>query len=408
MYFLPLLYIAVFSILIWKFRFFRDDSLPRSFFLFIFLLKACLGILYHAIFSGGDVLFLYKDAVYIIYPQLWEHPLRYFYLTFGPNGGQIPNFIFPQVHAMGYWGDTSDYMVVRFNAIVRLVSSGNFYVPAVFMSFLSLIGMVWLYRACVRASGAFSLPVVGAVFLIPSVLFWGSGAHKEGLMLFALGWFLHGCVTLAEKFTAKNFLIAALGAFLTYCVRDYVLLMLLPGMIAFFITYKNWLRIRFLLPVIYAVAIAAAIILPVFGGKNFAEAIAQRQAQFKSLEEGGTYISVKDFKPEWISLFTNLPQALKNTLLGPFFIKPDKAMHYALIAENALLLLAGLLFPWLAGKPRLQPFTLMCLLFSISLFVLIGYIVPNVGAIARYRSIALPFLFIFLFSGDKQRFSEKS
>jgi len=400
LYLLPLLYIVLFSILISRLGFFRDDHLPRFFFLFIFLLKAALGILYHTIFSNGDVLFLYKDAVYIIYPQLWENPLKYFYLTFGPNGGQIPNFIFPQVHAMGYWGDTSDYMIVRFNAIVRLVSFGNFYVPAVFMSFISLLGMVWLYRACARSSGSFSLPVVAVIFLIPSVLFWGSGAHKEGLLLFVLGWFMHASVKLVQKFSAKNLLATLAGAFLTYCARDYVLLLLLPGLAAFFITYKNYLRIRFLLPAIYITITSAIIILPVYGGKNFAEVIALKQTQFKSLEAGGTQIEVKDFQPTWTSLITNFPQALKNSIWGPFLIKPDKAMHYLIIAENILLLLAALLFPWITGKPRLQPFTLMCLLFSISLLVLIGYIVPNVGAIVRYRSIALPFLFIFLFSGD--------
>ncbi len=408
MHFLPLLYVAIFGFLIAKLEFFRDDKLPRFFFVSIFIVKVLLGLLYHAIFSEGDILYYYKNAAYIIYPVLWQDPLKYLYLTFGPNGGSIPEFIFPQVHAMGYWGDTSDYMVVRFNAIVRLFSFGNFYVHVVFMSFISLVGMVWLYRACARASGTFSLPVAAAIFLIPSVLFWGSGANKEGLVLFALGWFLYGSVLLVQKSSVRNFLIALTGAFLTYCVRDYVLFMLLPGMVVFFITYKNWGRIRFLLPIIYAVIIAAIIILPIFGGKNFAEVIALRQAQFKSLEQGSTHVTVKDFQPDWTSFFTNFPQALKNSILGPFFIKPDKAMHYLIIAENLVLLIAGLLFPWITGKPRWQPFTLMCLLFSISLFVLIGYIVPNVGAIVRYRSIALPFLFIFLYSGEKQGVSEKS
>lgn len=222
-------------------------------------------------------------------------------------------------------------------------------------------------------------------------------------MLFSLGLFFYGCVRMVQQFSARNLLLVLTGAALTYFTRDYVLFMLLPGVAAFFVTYRRFIRIRFLLPLIYAVVIAGGIYLPLFKGKNVMEVIALKQKEFKALEAGGTQISVRDFQPSCFSLVTNLPQALRNSLLGPFFISPFKVSHYILIAENALLMLALVLFPWIAGKPRLQPFPLMCLLFSVLLLLLIGYIVPNVGAIVRYRSIALPFLFIFLYSGKKSQ-----
>jgi hypothetical protein len=41
-----------------------------------------------------------------------------------------------------------------------------------------------------------------------------------------------------------------------------------------------------------------------------------------------------------------------------------------------------------------KPLTLFALNFAILLFLLIGYCVPNVGAIIRYRSPGMPFLFL--------------
>jgi len=399
---LPFAYIAVFGFIIWRVQFFLDDRLPRLFFLLIFLLKALLSLVYSYVFNGADTSMYYDEANVIIYPTLWHQPWKFIYLTLGPNGGTIPEFIRPEVLAMGYWGDTSDYMVVRFNALVRPLSFGNFYVHGVFMSFISLLGLVWLYRAYRKASGTYSLAVVAAIFLIPSVLFWGSGVHKEGLLLCSLGLFFYGCVQLAGEFSARNLLLTAAGTAFTYFIRDYVLLLLLPGMIAFFAACRNYIRIRFLVPLIYVVVIGLGVTLPVFDGKNIAEMIAFKQKQFKSLEAGNTQIAVKDFHPSLSNLISNLPAALKNSLLGPFLIKPVKPEHYLIIGENVLLMLACLLFPFIAGPPRLQPFMLMCLLFSVSLLILIGYIVPNVGAIVRYRSIALLFLFIFLYSGEKK------
>ncbi|HXH19887.1 MAG TPA: hypothetical protein VNJ07_12475 [Chitinophagales bacterium] len=401
---LPVFYALLFVIVIWRMPLFGDERLPRIFFIAVFSAKVLLALFYTKIFSGGDTTTYFDDASVIIYPSLLRTPLKYIYLTLGPNGGAIPEFIRPEVLAMGYWGDTSDYMVVRFNALLCIFSFGNFYVHGVFMAFLSLIGLMWLYRSCLKSTGIYSPIVAGALFLIPSVLFWGSGVHKEGMLLFSLGLFFYGGVRLAQKFTVKNLLIFLAGTTLTYLIRDHVLFILLPGMLAYFITLKNYVRIRFIVPVIYLAVIAAGITLPLFGGKNFPEVISEKQKEFKALEAGSTQIKVKDFKPSFLCLFTNLPQALRNTLLGPFFISPTKTVHYLAIAENVFLVLAVIAFPWITGRPRLEPFSLMCLLFSVSLLILIGYIVPNVGAIVRYRSIALPFLFLFLYSGRKDFF----
>lgn len=398
---LPIFYTALFAFIIYRLRFFRDERLSKFFFVFIFFLKVAAGIAYTSAFWGGDTTMYFYDADKIIYPTLWNNPLQYFYLTFGPNGGEILKFIRPQVYAMGYWGDTSAYMVVRFNAVVRLFSFGNFYVHAVCMAFVSLLGLAWLYKAYSKATGGATIFSIAAIFLIPSVVFWGSGVHKEGLLLFALGLFFYGSVLLSKNINLKNLALFSIGACLVFLIRDFVFLLLFPGILAFFISANDTSKAKWAFPLFYLLFFSAGCLLPVFNGNNFLEIITSKQEQFLALNEGNTQIDVRYFNPTLLSLFVNLPHSLKNSIAGPFFISPDSLSHIAVMLENGILILIALFVVLFSGKPRLNAFTIWLLIFSLSLLILIGYIVPNVGAIVRYRSIVLPFFFLFLLSGRK-------
>ena len=399
-YLTVIFYSALFSLLIYKWRFFGDEKLPKFFFMGIFLMKVAAGIFYTYSFRGGDTTMYYNDANAIIYPELWRHPLKYLYLTFGPNGGTIPAFIQQQVKAMGYWGDSSAYMVVRFNAAVRLFSFGNFYVHAVFMAFVSMVGLMWLHKAFIKFTGSQNIFSVAAVFLIPSVLFWGSGVHKEGLLLFALGLFFYGAVLLSSGFNTRRLAGFLIGAMLVFIIRDFIFLLLFPGLIAFFIA-RSGKTVGFSFLVAYLILLLVGSFFPVFKGDTLLEIIAFKQNQFLAINAGNTQIDVKHFEPHFISFPLNLPMALRNAVLGPFFISPGSFQHLLVIAENAVLLLAAFALPLLNGKPRFNLLMIWFLFFSVTLFILIGLIVPNVGAIVRYRCLALPFLFLFLASGRK-------
>lgn len=395
---LIIIYTALFTLVISRARFFYNERLPRYFILFVFLLKALAGIAYTAAFKDGDTGKYFYDADAIIFPTLLKNPLQYFYLTFGPNGGEIPQFIKPAVQAMGYWGDTSAYMVVRFNALARIFSFGNFYVHAVFMAFLSLIGLVWLYKACMKTFGTtrFTAP---AIFLIPSAVFWGSGVHKEGLLLFSLGLFFYGSVQLSRVCNMKNILLFAAGAFFTFLIRDFIFLLLIPGIPAFFISAHDSGKAKWIFPLSYLLFFCIGCLFPIFNGNNFLEIIAYKQNQFLAINAGNTQIDISRFEATFSSLFLHLPEALKNSAASPFLITPDSLSHLAVMAENAMLFVILLLAAFSNGKPKFTALTLWFLIFSIALLILIGYIVPNVGAIVRYRSLTFPFFFIALLSG---------
>ncbi len=72
------------------------------------------------------------------------------------------------------------------------------------------------------------------VFLLPSVLFWGSGVLKESLLLFALGTFL--LYSMRATRGTIGFPAAALMLFslaLMFFLKIYVIASLLPGLVAY-------------------------------------------------------------------------------------------------------------------------------------------------------------------------------
>ncbi|MCX6271270.1 MAG: hypothetical protein NTU44_08655 [Bacteroidetes bacterium] len=75
--------------------------------------------------------------------------------------------------------------------------------------------------------------------------------------------------------------------------------------------------------------------------------------------------------------------------------------------ENVLLLIFILLTVYFFRKPASKPLFWFMLFFFISVFTLTGLITPVMGAMVRYRTPALPFLFAsILMLWDKDRFPE--
>lgn len=403
---LVIFYTILFCFVIGSKKVFRAEGLSKLFLISVFLLKCLAGIAYCYLhiqkYNGGDTLQYFNDSN-IIFNTLFEDPKKYFYLTFGPNGGTPPEYLKEYINAMGYWGDTGAYMVVRFNALVHLFSFGNFYVHSVFASFISLTGLFWLYKAVIRTTKYNFWFKVGT-FLIPSVVFWTSGVHKESLLAFGLGLFFLSIVQLKKQFI-KNLLLVILSAIFIFLVRDYILMLLIPGLIACAIA--GW-RPKYAIPifiVIYMLGITLGSIVPTYEGKTLLELIAYKQELFKSLKAGNTDIGIQEFTPTLKSLFLQFPGAVKNSLLGPFFMDLKSPLHVFAMMENVLIL-AGIAICLLYTDFKnfqVAPLALWMLFFSLTLFTLIGYIVPNVGAIVRYRSLALPFLFVFLTWNLKER-----
>lgn len=307
------------------------------------------------------------------------------------------------------------HTIIRFNALIRLFSFGYFNVHTVFMCFFSFTGLIALYKFAVQFLQKQNKELVFAIFFLPSVLFWGSGVLKEGILLFGMGLLIYYFDQLIRKRHVLISILIVIGSsvLLTY-TKFYVFITLIPLLISYLIVYFTSERFVFLKYfIVCCLYVILGLIIPyIFPGYNFLEIIAQKQHDFINLSKfvkSGSVISTQYLEPSIWSFIINSPIAFLNTLLRPFIFEA-KSIFMALAAiENLIILIFGVVcIIFFKGKVANKNFFMFSLFYVIMIFTLTGLITPVMGAIVRYKIPALPFLvIIFITLTDKDKFLKK-
>ncbi len=124
------------------------------------------------------------------------------------------------------------------------------------------------------------------------------------------------------------------------------------------------------------------------------EYVSSRQLTFIQLAgKAASAININPLFPDFRSFFNNAPQALNQTLMRPYLSENITLLYVPLAIEILffeILFVAYLFFP--LKKPIHDGFIYFGLFFTLSMFLLIGYTIPIIGAIVRYRSIYFPLL----------------
>ncbi len=153
------------------------------------------------------------------------------------------------------------------------------------------------------------------------------------------------------------------------------------------------------------------------------ETLSQKQIDFKKLAAGEfsdsnnqpiekaiSAIDINTLEPNLRSFVKNIPQALANTFFRPYVWELKSPMMLMAGLENIVILVFVLLcIVFIKPLRAIQwEYVLFCLSFVIIQFIIIGETTPIIGAIARYKSIALPFLLIAgLFLLDKNKLAKR-
>jgi hypothetical protein len=128
---------------------------------------------------------------------------------------------------------------------------------------------------------------------------------------------------------------------------------------------------------------------------NPLKTITDKQAAFLMLPVAATQISIDTLHPNFKSFAMNAPQAYNHLLLRPYpFELPAKSLlpiNIELIGYQLLFILF-LFFKRKKLEGEDNPFILFGVIFTLTMFLFIGYIMPNLGSLIRYRSIYLIFL----------------
>lgn len=296
-----------------------------------------------------------------------------------------------------FWNDLKDNLIIKLVSVLHIFSGGNYYINVVLYNFIIFFGGIGLYRVFQQVYQANKLLTAVVVFLLPSVLFFGSTIHKDGLVMALIGVVVFNTAqSLQAGVTFKRMLFILLSLLLVFFFRNFVVMALLPALVSWVIAHrKNISPVKTFVPVYAATLFLFFTIQYVLPPVNLQVYMVQKQADFFTLEKGNTSIQMDTLQATPGSFIRIAPKALQHGLLRPFITdgglsKMLLPLAFELIFYEILVLL--FLFFRRRHFTFKHPFIFFSLFFGLSLCLVIGYTVPVIGAIVRYRSIYLPFI----------------
>lgn len=302
-WFLYTAFAALFFYLVRRMKFFRLPGLPawapHAFFLARIIAGFALWAIYTFYYTDrqNSDIWKYFDDSKTISEAAFSHPGDFFRMMSG-IGDDDPRIVSEYYRKMNHWDQAFDnnlvndaHIVIRFNAGMRLISMGNYHTHALFMSFLAFIGLCAVYRSFHSLLRGNSYALAAILFLFPSLLFWGSGVMKEGLMLFALGIIVHQAFAFFSDQKWKRLLFICLAAWLLFITKFYVLAALVPSLVAagFALRKPGMALIKF--AVIIVLFLAAGLGMKLISTDyDPLRILAWKQNDFVRLAGGGTYL----------------------------------------------------------------------------------------------------------------------
>jgi hypothetical protein len=290
-------YVVLFSVIIYKSAFFRLPALSSALTILLFGLKVLSATLLWKIFvahypaSDADVFFVDSK---VLYDSFFDQPFQFLRLFFGIGDSSELQALRSK---MLIWNNTygaflvnDSRTLIRLNALFRFLSFGHFYVHAVFMSFLSFMGLVYIYKLFFPYLRHLWILLLIACFLFPSVLFWSSTVLKEGIIFLGLGLLLYHCQCgLRSNYTFKNAMGMTMGMLLLVLVKIYVLFALCPALLAnFWIANSKHHYVVLKYTATYSLCLLFLLIAPfVSPSLDFIRVLKNKQTDFINVAKGG-------------------------------------------------------------------------------------------------------------------------
>ncbi|MDD4575548.1 MAG: hypothetical protein PHI36_03875 [Bacteroidales bacterium] len=215
-------------------------------------------------------------------------------------------------------------------------------------------------------------------------------------------------------FKISRLLLFLFYGILLFTIKSYVLFLLIPVMMGFFIHQKTnkipvWAVYLLCYLGVISLGLLIAYIKPSY---SFVHLIYTKNVDFNNMVNAfhsGSSFAIPNLESSFSNIMLNTPLAIFNALTRPWIWEADIWTKQLAAIENIVFLLAlvYLIYKMDFQKSIRHPYFWFCLIFAISLLALSGLVTPNMGALVRYKSPALPFLFIALsMFGEKWIFVE--
>jgi hypothetical protein len=292
-----------------------------------------------------------------------------------------------------FWANASFGLVYKTLGLFNLITLGNFFTNTLLFSFFTFLGMVALYRAFVSIYSENTALVQVSCFLLPSTLVYTACVHKDGFVFVGIAFITYLLASFEKQskhYRWIKYVLLVACLLLVGLFRSFVLMILIPAGLAWWISGAIKKRT---IPIFLSTYLITSVLFfcsAYWSSQlNLPEAVVQRKQAFEKLPQGFTRIEMQDLQPTIGSFLHNLPQALNHSLLRPYVCEYNswsiRMAGLEMMIYASLIVLCVFFFKkTITLNHRLVWFGLFVF---IGMMLMIGYTIPNIGAIVRYRSI---------------------
>ena len=397
-----IVYLVLFSWLVLKVPFFKVENINNRTITILFLFKVLAAITYGIVmgqtyFKGRADTWQYHEESLKETQLLFQQPKVYLTNLFTNSYQEGYSKFLSTTNS--YWNDLKFNSFVKLLSIFNVSSGGNYYTNAIFYSFLTFFGTMAFVKTMLKVFPDRLYSIIGCIVMIPSFVFWCNGIHKDGLIFTAISLFMYHFYVVAreKKVTLKNLFIIIFSLLIVLPLRNTLFLGLLHAAIAWVIAEKLPKRNISIFITVALFSVVSFFTSKYFYNINLPGIIAERQQEFLKLG-GSSVIHITPLQPSFNGFIQNFPEAINHAFFRPYITEVKNSFYIPLFLEVAAFLLLAF-FALLTAKKikRIDNVILFSWMTSFVVLIVIGYVVPSLGAICRYRSITLPLLVTPLF-----------
>ncbi|MEO8766034.1 MAG: hypothetical protein ABI416_17160 [Ginsengibacter sp.] len=399
-YLLFFFYLCISCWIIGRINFFKEPGLNKRLLIVLFLVRVTAGLINTYInlnyYLGTDASVFQQEGI-DEYHLLFHNATEYFTNIFHSNHNDSYSGFMESSHS--YWNDTRSNLIVKMLSIFNIFSGKNFYINTLFYNFFIFFGAVSLYKIFIKIFPSHSFILTCCIFLLPSVIYFTGGIHRDGLIFLAFAMVMYQISALLEnkKRAWMRILLVLIFLFLILLLRNFVFITIVPALTAWIVAAR---KPKYGLAIFTGIYLFVAILFfsssllgPKFDLPGYASA---RQIAFVELaKKGASAININPLYPNFRSFLNNTPQAINHSLMRPYLTEHLNFLYIPAGVEILIYEMLLLLFIFFRRKNTgISPIVYFCCFFSISIFLVIGYTIPIIGAIVRYRSIYFPLILI--------------
>jgi hypothetical protein len=379
-----------------------------------YLLKVMGGVafvlVYFYYYDGGDTFYYFQGADRLS-DILFEHPLKFFQLLLS-NEQEAAKILHQLGKNIVYTRSGEEWFMVKLVSPFTIIGMKSFLATTFFLSLFSLMGTWKLFKLMNKIIVGKPKLLFAISFLIPSVLFWGSGIMKDTVTMscffFLVAW-LYSFV-IEKKWNVFVLITAIIFMFIVFKLKAYILICFMPWI--FVTLFLNFIA---KMPTIFMKFISIPFLLIILSISSFfiSSFVVESSTEYnsdrffknmKGFHEWNTYLggsvySLGEMEYSISGIIFKAPQAVNVTLFRPYFWEAKTSLVLLSAVESFTFLLITL---WTLVKIRFRPLYYLlkspflsggfvfCMTFSFA----IGLTAYNFGALTRFK---IPLMGIYLF-----------